>query len=220
MNPIAPLRIVLADDHALVRAGIRALVESVCGVAVVGEAVDGYDALRLIGELRPDIALLDISMPAMNGLETLERVVKEQPQTRVVMLSMHAASEYVGRALRSGAAGYLSKNAERGELELALRAVARGETWLSPSISTDVVAAYVRGDKPPPGPSELLTTRQRHILQLVAEGGSTKEIASRLRLSVKTVDTHRAQLKARLGVHDVPGLVRYAIRNGIVSNES
>ena len=158
-------------------------------------------------------------MPGLNGLETVARAQKESLRTRVLLLSMHKDEEYVRRALLSGAAGYLLKDADRTELELAVRAVARGDTWLSPGISR-VVAAFARGEGAPRGPLELLTRRQREVLQLVAEGHSTKEIAHRLELSAKTVDTHRAQLMERLGVHGVPALVRYALRVGMVRDES
>jgi DNA-binding NarL/FixJ family response regulator len=218
--PWALCALLLADDHALVRAGIRALLESLDGVEVIGEASDGHDALRMIGEQRPDLALLDISMPGLNGLEVTARATREYPRTRVIVLSMHADDEYVYRALRAGATGYLLKNADRRELELAVRAVARGEAWLSPAVSKKVIAAFAGGGKRSEDPVEVLTPRQREILQLVAEGHSTKEIAQRLVLSVKTVESHRTQLMERLGIHDVSGLVRYAIRLGIVRVES
>jgi DNA-binding NarL/FixJ family response regulator len=215
------LRTLLADDHSLVRAGLRSLLEEMADVEVVGEAADGLEALRLIGELKPDVAFFDISMPGMNGLEAAARAASEHPRTRVIILSMHVDDEYVRRALVAGAAGYLLKNSDRSELEMALRAVARGESWLAPEVSSRVVAAYTRGDKPAAsGTLELLTRRQREVLQLIAEGLSTKEIASRLDLSVKTVETHRAELMERLDIHGVAGLVRYAIRVGIVRPET
>jgi DNA-binding NarL/FixJ family response regulator len=214
------VRILLADDHALVRAGIRSLLESLPGVEVVGEAADGHEALRLMEERRPDLALVDISMPNLNGLETAVRAAKAHPHVRVVILSMHADREYVRAALRAGAAGYLLKNADRSELELAVRAVGRGDTWLSPAVARTVATAFARGDRGVEGHFELLTPRQREILQLIAEGHSTKDIAERLTLSVKTVETHRAQLLQRLGVRGVAGLVRYAIRVGILRPES
>jgi DNA-binding NarL/FixJ family response regulator len=213
------IRILLADDHALVRAGLRALIREMRGMEVVGEAEDGDEALRLIAELHPDVALVDISMPNLNGLEVATRASSNHPRTRVVMLSMHAFEEYVHRALVAGAAGYLLKNADKGELEQALRCVARGQSWLSPSISKSVVDALVRGDKPVGGPFEILSPRQREILQLIAEGRSTKEIAQHLDLSVKTVEAHRTELMERLGIHGVAGLVRYAIRTGLVQVE-
>jgi DNA-binding NarL/FixJ family response regulator len=216
---VGALRILLADDHALVRAGIRVLLESLDGVEVVGEASNGNDALRLIAEQRPDLALIDISMPGLNGLEVTARSTKEYPRTRVMVLSMHATDEYVYRAFRAGASGYLLKNADRRELELAVPAVSRGDGWLSPAVSKRVIAAFAAGCKAFDDPAEILTPRQREILQLVAEGHSSKEIAQRLELSVKTVESHRTQLMERLGIHDVSGLVRYAIRLGIVQVE-
>jgi DNA-binding NarL/FixJ family response regulator len=217
---MGPLRVLLADDHALVRAGVRVLLESLDGVEVVGEAAEGHEALRLIGELAPDLALVDISMPGLNGLEVTARVARDHPRTRVIVLSMHADDEYVYRAFRAGAAGYLLKKADRRELEMALRAVARGENWISPSVSKKVIAAFAGGAERADDPIEILTPRQREILQLVAESHSTKAIAHRLELSVKTVESHRAQLMERLGIHDVAGLVRYAIRLGIVRVET
>jgi DNA-binding NarL/FixJ family response regulator len=212
---VRTLRVLVADDHALVRKGIGALLERLDGVELVGEAANGREALRLVAERHPDVAFVNISMPELNGLETLSRLAKDQPRTRVVMLSMHADAEYVRRALALGASGYLLKDSELVELDLALRAVARGDVWLSPSVSKVVVEALSRGEAPPE-PFELLTSRQREILQLVAEGLSTKDIAVRLDLSVKTVEAHRSQLQLRLGVRGVPALVRCAIRLGIV----
>lgn len=216
---MSSLRILLADDHALVRAGLRALVAELPGVEVVAEAGDGQEALQLIRETAPDIALLDISMPGLNGLEVAARTRKEHPATRVIILSMHGDDESVRRALVAGAAGYLLKNSDRAELELALRAVGRGDTWLSPAVSARVAAAYAE-KAPGGGPLEVLTPRQREVLQLIAEGLSTKEIASKLDLSVKTVDTHRTELMERLGIHGVAGLVRYAIRVGLVHSDT
>ena len=213
-------RVLLVDDHALVRAGFRSLLESVEGVSVVGEAGDGHEALRLIAEREPDAVFLDIALPGLNGLEVAARVAKDHAGVRVVILSMHANEEYVLHALQAGAAGYMLKDASAHELELALRAVMRGETYLSPAISKRVVEDYVKrtgAGAPFAGPA--LTPRQREILQLIAEGASTKEIAHRLDVSVKTVETHRAQLMDRLDIHDVAGLVRYAIRTGLVSPE-
>jgi DNA-binding NarL/FixJ family response regulator len=218
---VSTLRLVLADDHALVRAGFRSLLEALAGVQVVGEAADGREALRLIGELRPDLALIDIAMPGLNGLEVVGRVAKEHPRTRVIVVSMHAQDEYVRRALVAGAAGYMLKHADGRELEMAIRSVAAGETWLSPSVSKKVVAAYSENARGGAGdPLELLTGRQREILQLIAEGHSRKEIAQRLQLSVKTVENHRAQLVERLGKRSTAELVRWAIQHGIVAPDS
>ena len=214
------MRVMLADDHTLVRAGIRALVESLDGVTVVAETGDGREALELVERHRPDVLLLDITMPGLNGLEIAERTTRSSPSTRIVILSVHANEAYVAQALRAGVAGYLLKDAAATELALALRAVARGETYLSPAISKQVVDGFLRNPDLTPGLLAGLTARQREILQLVAEGRSTKEIASLLEISVKTVETHRTQLMERLGIHDVPGLVRLAIREGLISPDS
>ena len=214
---MSALRLLLADDHTLVRAGMLALLNEVPGVAVVAETGDGREALRLIRERKPDIALLDISMPGLNGLEVAARVAQEHPATRVIIVSMHGDDESVRRALLAGAAGYLLKNSDRRELELALSTVARGDTWLSPTLTKRVVAAFTQGPRSTgDGPFEVLTPRQREVLQLVAEGHSNKEIASRLNVALKTVETHRTELMERLGIHGVAGLVRYAIQVGLV----
>ena len=216
-----PLRVVLADDHALVRAGMRSLLAEMPGVEVVGETGDGRDALRLVRELMPNIALLDISMPGLNGLEVAERIGHDHPSTRVIMVSMHGDDESVRRALVAGAAGYLLKNSDRDELEHALRTVARGDTWLSPSVTKRVVRAFTDGtSSPSDGPLQVLTPRQREVLQLIAEGHSNKEIASALNVTAKTVETHRNELMERLDIHGVAGLVRYAIQVGLVRPES
>ena len=220
---MSKIRIVLADDHTLVRGGIRALLESMPEVEVVAESGDGREALELIIKHEPEVALLDIGMPSMNGLEVARQTVKEAPRTKVVILSMHADGAYVKQALQAGVAGYLLKGAAVSELPLALQSVMRGETYLTPKVSQSVVQGFLREGPEgveAAGTSEGLTRRQREILQLIAEGKSTKEIASVLDVSVKTVETHRMRLMDRLGIHDVPGLVRYAIRVGIVSSES
>ncbi len=211
------VRVLLADDHVLVRAGLRKLLESTPDLDVIGEAGDGLAVLALVAELQPSLVVMDISMPGLNGLDTTARLVKEWPDIRVLILSMHQTEEYVRQALRHGAAGYLLKDAAPVELDLALRAIARGETYLSPAVSKGVVSDYVqrlRGDAPEDG---RLTPRQREVLQLIAEGLSTKEIARRLDISVKTADTHRTQLMKQLDIHEVAGLVRYAMRVGLVS---
>jgi DNA-binding NarL/FixJ family response regulator len=214
MNPI---RVLLVDDHSLVRAGIRSLLEKIPGVEVVGEASNGRKALELAKSESPSLVLMDIAMADLGGLETLPRIIKRLPGVRVVILSAHANEEYVIRALRSGAAGYMLKDAATVELELAINSVAQGKTYLSPSISRTVIDSYLERVGGEAGPLEQLTPRQREILQLIAEGKNTKEIAYLLGISVKTVETHRLQLMARLDIHDVPGLVRYAIRSGLVS---
>lgn len=189
-------------------------------VAVVAETGDGREALELIEQHRPDVVLLDITMPGLNGLEVAARTARSSPRTRVVILSMHANEAYVAQALRAGIAGYLLKDAAATELEAALRAVSRGETYLSPAISRHVVEGFL-GRAPKEGdPLAGLTARQREILQLIAEGMSTKEIAVKLGVGVKTVETHRAKLMERLNIRDVAGLVRFAIRSGIISPDA
>jgi DNA-binding NarL/FixJ family response regulator len=210
------IRILLADDHTLMRAGIRSLLEKTPGVEVVGEAGDGREALNLVKELRPSIVLMDIAMSGLNGLEATSRIVKEFPSSRVIILSMHANEEYVLQTLRAGAMGYLLKDAATAELELAIQAVSRGDTYLSPAISKRVIDEYLGRINGQKSPMEQLTPRQREILQLIAEGKSTKEMAFLLNLSVKTVETHRTQLMDRLDIHDVPGLVRHAMRIGLI----
>jgi DNA-binding NarL/FixJ family response regulator len=213
---MAPIRIVLADDHTLFRAGIRALLADIVQGEVVGEASDGHEALRLVGQHRPDVLVLDIGMAGLNGLEVTAQVALQYPDVRVLILSMHAHEEYVLQALRAGAAGYVLKDADTLELELALKAVVRGEIYLSPAVSRQVVTGYVQHADATADDVERLSTRQRETLQLIAEGHTTQEIAYLLGISVKTVEKHRAQLMERLGIHDVAGLVRYAIRAGLV----
>ena len=222
-----PLTVLLADDHTLVRAGIRSLLDNLDGIAVVAEADNGRDALRLIEKHRPDLVLMDIAMPEMNGLEAVSEMSRICPRTKVIILSMHANEEYVLQALHSGASGYLLKDSAPAELEIAVRAVLRGETYLSPPVSRHVVSDYLRrvggktddGHVQTGGPFSELTPRQREVLQLIAEGYTNQAIASKLSVSIKTVETHRSQLMDRLDVHDVAGLVRYAIRYGIISDE-
>lgn len=214
---MSALRILLADDHQLVRGGLRSLLQSFPDMEIVGETGDGREAVELARRHAPDLVLMDIAMPHLNGLEATARIVKKLPRTRVIILSMHANEEYILQALRAGAVGYLLKNAAPTELEFAIRTVARGETYLSPEISRHVIEEYLgKGNADtPPGPLDQLTPRQREILQLVAEGQSTKQMAARLNVSVKTIETHRAQLMERLGIYDVAGLVRYALRHGL-----
>jgi DNA-binding NarL/FixJ family response regulator len=222
---MVPIRVLLADDHVLMRAGISALLQRIPEITVVAEADDGRDALQLIATHRPNIAMLDISMPQLNGLEVAERVAREFPDVGVIILSMHATSDYVLRAMRVGASGYLLKGARLAELELAITSVAGGETYLSPAAAKHVIGGY-RDQASSAAPvadaqaQERLTARQREILQLIAEGRTTKEIAQVLTLSAKTVEMHRAQLMERLDIHDVAGLVRYALRTGIISGDA
>jgi DNA-binding NarL/FixJ family response regulator len=216
---LMPVRVLLADDHTLVRAGIRGLLQGLQGVEVVGEAGEGQEALRLAQTLRPDVVLMDIGMPGLNGLEVAGRLATLDGSIRVIILSMHTSEEYVLRALRAGCAGYLLKDSAVAELEVAMRAVARGETYLSPAVSKRVVDDYVSRTGGVTDPLDALTPRQREILQLAAEGHSSKEIAERLAISYRTVEAHRAQVMERLGVHDLPGLVRFAVRVGLIRPE-
>ena len=208
-----PLRILLADDHVLFRAGLRALLQGMPNVQIVAEANDGNEAVSLAEQQHPDVVVMDISMKGLNGLDATAQIKTRSPAVRVIILSMHDTADYVARALRAGAAAYLLKDSAEPELELALTAVMRGETYLSPRVSKQVVDGYLRGPTDQ-SPLDLLTPRQRESLKMLAEGLSTKEIAFRFKLSAKTVETHRTQIMERLGIHDVPGLVRFAIRSG------
>ena len=213
-------RILLVDDHALVRAGIRALLETLPRVEVVGETGDGLEALRLAQELAPDAILLDITLPGLNGLEVATRLARPGAGPRVLMLSMHASPEYAARAFAAGAAGYLNKDSAFDELAAALEVIGAGRRYLCRAIDASQVAALERRAAGGQSALDLLTPRQRQILQLVAEGLGTRQIAERLFLSVKTVETHRGQIMQRLDIHDVPGLVRFAIRHGLLPPES
>jgi DNA-binding NarL/FixJ family response regulator len=216
------IRILLADDHALVRAGIRALVQRVSGLEVVGEADNGREALRLAKLLNPDVVLMDIAMPELNGLDAIARILQYNPKIAIIILSMHESREHVLRALQAGASGYVLKNAAVDELEKAIRTVARGQKYLTPAVSGQVIAGVTATRSAAPGAAgaaDSLTQRQREILQLIAEGRSSREIAAVLNISVKTVETHRSLLMERLNLHDVAGLVRYAIRVGLVTLE-
>ena len=213
-------RVLLVDDHALVRAGIRALLEALPRVEVVGETGDGLAAVQLATELAPDVVLLDITLPGLNGLEVATRIVRLGSRTRVLMLSMHASPEYAARAFAAGAAGYLNKDSAFDELAAALEAIGAGRRYLCRAIDPAQEALFERHAANGGSGIDRLTARQRQILQLVAEGYSTREIAERLFLSVKTVETHRAQIMQRLEIHDVAGLVRFAIRHGLLPPEA
>ncbi len=213
-----PIRVLIADDHALVRAGIRALVERLKGVTVVGEAGKGSEAIELVAREQPNLILLDITMPDGSGFDVLEHVVKEYPNIRIIVLTVHEAGEYAIRAFREGAVGFLPKSAASTELEQAIETVMRGDVYISPETSRKTLIEYGKGVSK----RDLLATlspRQREVLQLIAEGRTTKQIAQLLDISVKTVETHRAQLMERLNIHDVAGLVRYAIIVGLIEVE-
>jgi DNA-binding NarL/FixJ family response regulator len=211
----SPIRVVLADDHALVRAGVRALLEKIQGVEVLAEAGDGREALELIGKFKPDVVLLDIAMPELSGLDVLRQTVTQLPNIKVIVLSIHETEEYAVHALRSGAAGFLPKTAASVELELALKTVVRGGRYLSPQISKLSQSDQHSASDVRPMITEL-TPRQSEVLEMIARGLSTKDIARALKISAKTVETHRAQLMERLKIYEVAGLVRYAIRAGLV----
>jgi DNA-binding NarL/FixJ family response regulator len=222
----SPIRVLLVDDHALFRAGLRMLLEHMPGVEVAGEAADGREAVRVAKKTQPQIVLMDISMSGLNGLEATAHVLQECPAARVIVLSMHINAQYVTQALRAGAAGYLLKDAAAAELEQAIKTVARGDTYLTHEVSQHVIADYRRRLTPgeasaqaESASADLLTSRQREILQLIAEGHTTKEIASLLHRSEKTIEAHRSRLMNQLDIHDLAGLVRYAIRIGLVSPE-
>jgi DNA-binding NarL/FixJ family response regulator len=217
---VKPIRVLLADDHTLVRAGIRSLLETIENLEVIAESGDGREALELISRHRPDVALLDIGMPGMNGIEIARQSIQASPKTKIVILSMYDDKTHVTQAIRAGVAGYLLKGAAVVELPLAIKAVLAGELYLTPRVSRHLVDDFLNDKASEGGPLESLPPRQREILQLIAEGRSTKEIAGIFEVSVKTIETHRARLMERLDIHDVPGLVRFAIRSGLVSSES
>lgn len=212
-----PIRVLIADDHGLVRAGIRALLEKQSKMEVVDEASNGREALALATRHRPDVVLMDISMPELNGLEVVRQLARDIPQVRCIILSMHADEEHVWQALKAGAAGYLVKGGSLAELELAITSVAQGETYLSPGVSGPVIKEYVRRTSHDGDSADNLTTRQREILQMIAEGKTTKQMALILKVSVKTIESHRAQLMKRVGVQDIASLVKHALRIGLVS---
>jgi DNA-binding NarL/FixJ family response regulator len=206
------LRIVLADDHQIVRQGFRALLEKE-GFEVVGEASNGHEALRLVGEVKPDLALLDISMPLLNGIDAAREIQKISPQTRTILLTMFSEDHHVLDALRAGVRGFLLKTRAVADLEHAIREVCRGGVYLSSGLSRDVVDAFFDDRRLDESP---LSPRERQVLQLVAEGKTTKEVAQFLGVSVKTAETHRGRIMAKLNIHETAGLVRYAIRRGII----
>jgi DNA-binding NarL/FixJ family response regulator len=209
--------IVVAGDHQLVREGIRRLVESRAGVEVVGEAANGEDAERLILELRPHVALLDIGPSGLSGIEVTRRIRRAGVLTRVVVLSMNESREIAGDALRAGASAYVVKNASSGDLFEAIDAAASGSTYLSPSLSRSAAAAGGNSSTGARRGVAVLTGREREVLRLIADGHSSKEIAELLGVSYKTVETHRTNLMDKVGIHKVPGLVRLAIRDGLVT---
>lgn len=214
------IRLLLADDHLLIRASLRSLLADFAGIEVVAEASDGREAIEMVGLHKPDVVLMDISMAGLNGLEATRLIRKEYPDVQVIVLSMHAGERHVLQALRAGAGGYILKESAPRELELAIESVARGKLFLSPGISRQVIEVFLGQMGGQADPLDQLTPRQREILQLIAEGHSSKQIAHRLDASVKTIESHRASLMERLDIHDIAGLVRYAIRQGLVSPDA
>lgn len=214
------MRTLIIDDHNLVRAGIRRMLEGASSHAeVVGDVANGRDALKLIAELNVELIITDLSMPDIDGINLIKKALKRAPGIKCLVLSMHTGQEYVVAALRAGACGYVHKNASAEELLLAVQAVEKGATYLHPAVAGSVVE-LLRNSADSTDPLDLLTDRQREILKLVAEGHSTKEIAKRLNVSVKTVETHRSQLMERLDIRNVPGLVKLAVRSGLVDVDS
>lgn len=212
------IRVLLADDHALVLAGIRALIVELGGTQIVAEASNGREAVALVKQHNPDLVIMDIAMKELNGIEATAQIIAESPSTKILILSMHTTEDFVHRAIRAGASGYLVKDSAPVDLKMAIAAVMRDEIYLSPRVSKHLVSGFLSG-KPHRDKSSMdaLTPRQREILQMVAEGKSTKQIAFELNVSVKTVETHRAALMERLGIHDLAGLVLYAVRHGVIS---
>lgn len=213
------IRILLADDHKLMRSGLRLLIEQQPDLSVVGEAADGREAVALAKSLRPDVAVMDISMPNLNGIEAAQQITQSHAELAVIVLSMHPDESYVLRALKAGAKGYLLKDSAESDLITAVRAVARGKSFFSPAVSKVLLDDYIRKLKRSGAEDayDLLTPREREVLQLVAEGKSNKEVANLLNLSVYTVETHRSNIMQKLNLKGVPELTLYAVRKGIIS---
>jgi DNA-binding NarL/FixJ family response regulator len=207
-----PIRIVLADDHVLVRQGLKSLLERE-HFQIMAEASDGQDAVRLIEANDPDIAILDISMPTLNGIDAARGLSRSAPKTKVILLTQHEEEQYIHEALEAGVKGYVLKNQVANDLIQAIRQVCRGEFYLSPGISRAVMEAYRNKSERPADP---LTARERQVLQLIAEGKSTKDTASVLGISVKTAESHRMRLMQKLNIHETASLVRYAVRRGLI----
>jgi DNA-binding NarL/FixJ family response regulator len=222
MSETAPIRVLLADDHTIVRQGLRSILEREPDLEVVGEAADGREAVRKAASLDPDVVVMDITMPQMNGIEAASRIIKSNRGARIVALTMHTAEEYVYSLLKAGARGYVLKDSSPSELIEAIRAVARGGTYLHPDVSVTVVNEYLKRPDPRTRsgkPAAALSHREREVLQLIAEGHTNKEIAGQLGLSVKTIEAHRTRIMDKLKIHNIAGLTRYAISRGIITAE-
>jgi two-component system response regulator NreC len=215
MKPAPPTRVLLADDHTLVRAGVRKILEAHPGFAVVGEVADGRAAIAALKEQPVDVLVLDLTMPGVDGFEVLRRARSIRPELKVLVLTMHASAEYVVRAVREGADGYLLKDSAVQDLVAAIEAVMAGREYYSPPVQREL-SDMVRGNSGAKRRTEPITDREREVLKLVAEGLSTKEIANRLDISTRTVETHRANLMRKLGLHSVARLTQYAIREGLI----
>jgi len=216
---MSAIRILLAEDHAVMRTGLRLVLERQADFQVIGEASDGREAVNLAQKERPDVAVMDIGMPNLNGIEATRQICLSLPDCAVVILSMHSDEGYVLRALKAGAKGYLLKESAETDLIAAVRAVQAGKAFFSPAVSRMLVEDYVRQlqDREIEDSYELLTTREREVLQLIAEGRSNKEIAQRLNLSLYTVESHRGNLMEKLNLHTVPELILYAVRKGVIA---
>jgi DNA-binding NarL/FixJ family response regulator len=215
---VPPIRIVLADDHTIIRSGLRLLLDQQEDFKVVGEASDGREAVELVTKHHPEVAVLDIGMPQLNGIEATRQIASQEPDTKVVILSMHQDEGYVLKALKAGARAYILKNSAEADLIRAVRTVADGKSFFSPVISKMLLEDYVRQirDKHVEDSYDLLTPREREVLQLLAEGRTNKEVANLLHLSVYTVDAHRGNILQKLNLHGVPEMVLYAVRKGII----
>jgi DNA-binding NarL/FixJ family response regulator len=211
------IKVLIADDHTIVRQGMRKLLEIYPELQILGESKDGYETIEMAKKLNPDLIIMDISMPVLNGLEATRQIKKSFPEIKVLILTMHSEKEYIFKVLQSGASGYLLKGSHIDELVMAIRAVDRGESYLSSPISKSIIEDYVGGtSKALEGSSQPLTTREREVLQLIAEGHTSRGIATKLFLSSKTVETHRAHIMQKLNIHNAAGLIRYAIQKGLV----
>lgn len=215
------IRVLLADDHTIVRQGLKCLLKEAEGIEVVGEVEDGHQLLKQASKIQPDVIVVDISMPVLGGLEATQQLRKQLPQSKILILTMHTDEEYVYQTFKLGASGYLVKNAPVQDLISAIRAVYRGETYISPAVSARVVREFVRSSRLSPKPTfpDKLTFRERQILKLIAEGWASNKIAEHLHISTRTVETHRANIMQKLKLHKVADLVKYAIRRGLVEIE-
>jgi DNA-binding NarL/FixJ family response regulator len=214
-----PTRVLIADDHPLIRSGLRALLGREKEFEVVGEAADGYQALELVEQLKPDVVMLDVSMPRLNGIDVAKKISETTPSTRIIIVSIHSDESYVLRALKAGAKGYLLKASPEGDILNAVRAVAAGQAYLSPEMSRLLVEEYVREMRyrGVEDSYDLLSIREKEILQLLSSGTSNREIAEMIHVSVATVETHRTNIFQKLGIHSLPELILYAVRKGLLS---